>query len=76
MSADSCPSPAQLSAARCERLAELQSNLSDGPAAEAIQLLLEELQACRARQAALEKEVSDLQIELQLRGVFRQSCCD
>lgn len=76
MSADSAATPAQLSAARCERLAELQPQLGDGPAAEAIQLLFAELAAYKIRQTALEKEVNDLQLELHLRGVFRQSCCD
>lgn len=76
MSASPEPSAAERSAARCQRLAQLQTEIPAGPAADAIQLLLEELAACRTRQTALEKEVYDLQIELQLRGVFRQSCCD
>ncbi|EAQ79295.1 hypothetical protein [Blastopirellula marina] len=76
MSSTPAPSGAALSAARHERLALLQKQLPDGPTAELITLLLEELQASQARQAALEKEVYDLQLELQLRGVFRQSCCD
>lgn len=76
MSASSEPTAAELSAARCERLVELQSQIPAGPAAEAVQLLLEELQACKTRQTTLEKELYDLQLELQLRGVFRHSCCD
>lgn len=61
---------------RLQRIAQLQQQLADGPVAELIALLAEELRDARTQQIALEKEINDLQIELQLRGVFRQSCCD